>query len=71
VRAPLLSLFVGQRLRPVITTERREDVEALRVLIEEDEVTPVVGRTFPLPEAADALRYLEQGHATGKIVVTV
>ena len=40
-------------------------------LIERGDVTPVVGRTFPLVEAADALRLIEGGHAAGKVVVTV
>ena len=40
-------------------------------LVEAGEVTPVVGKTYPLVEAADAIRELERGHATGKIVVTV
>jgi NADPH:quinone reductase-like Zn-dependent oxidoreductase len=71
VRAPLLSLFVGQRLRPVVTIERRQDLVALRDLIEEGKVTPVVARTFSLPEAPDAIRYLAEGHSAGKVVVTV
>jgi len=71
VRAPLLSLVVGQSLRPVITAERREDLVAVRDLIEDGALTPVVDRTFALPQAADAIRYLERGHAAGKVVVTV
>jgi NADPH:quinone reductase-like Zn-dependent oxidoreductase len=71
VRAPLLSLFVGQTLRPVITVERREDLVAFRALLDDGRVTPAVGRTFALPEAASAIRYLEQGHAAGKVIVTV
>ena len=71
VRAPLLSLFVGQRLRPVVATETQADLDALRELIEAGSVTPVVDRTFALNEAADAVRYLERGHAAGKVVVTV
>ena len=71
LRAPLLSLFVGQRLRPVVATEPHADLEALRELIEAGSVTPVVDRTFALNEAADAVRYLERGHSAGKVVVTV
>jgi NADPH:quinone reductase-like Zn-dependent oxidoreductase len=71
LRAPLLSLFTGQRMRPVVSKENRADLVALRALIEEGKVTPVVDRTFSLPEAADAVRYLEKGHASGKVVVTV
>ena len=71
LRAPLLSLFVGQRFRPVVATEPHADLEALRELIEAGSVTPVVDRTFALSEAADAVRYLERGHSAGKVVVTV
>lgn len=71
LRAPLLSLFVGQHLRPVVATEPHADLEALRELIEAGSVTPVVDRTFALTEAADAVRYLERGHSSGKVVVTV
>jgi NADPH:quinone reductase-like Zn-dependent oxidoreductase len=71
LRAPLVSLFVGQRLRGLATKIKREDLVTLTELIEAGSVTPVVDRTYPLIEAADAIRYLEEGHARGKIVVTV
>ncbi len=71
LRAPLLSAVTRQRLRPVISKENGEDLRALAELIERGDVTPVVGRTYPLIEAADAIRYLEGGHAAGKVVVTV
>jgi NADPH:quinone reductase-like Zn-dependent oxidoreductase len=71
LRAPILSLFTKQRLRPVVSAEKGEDLRALAELIERGDVTPHVGRTFPLVEASDAIRYLEQGHAAGKVVVTV
>jgi NADPH:quinone reductase-like Zn-dependent oxidoreductase len=71
LRAPILSVFTRQRLRPVVSKEKGDDLRALAELIERGAVTPVVGRTFPLIEAADAIRHLEGGHATGKVVVTV
>jgi NADPH:quinone reductase-like Zn-dependent oxidoreductase len=71
LRGPLLSLFTGQKMRPVISKETREDLVTLRDLIEAGAVTPVVGRTFALGEAAEAVRYLAEGHARGKIVITV
>ena len=71
VRAPVLSLFVGQRLRSLIGAVRADDLQVLRELIEAGKVTPVVDRTFPLSEVAEAIRYLREGHARGKIVVTV
>ncbi len=71
LRAPLLSLFTGQTFRPVNATAKRDDLETLAALIEKGELRPVIDRTFTLPEAADAIRYLEEGHAAGKIVVTI
>jgi len=43
----------------------------LKQLIEAGKVTPVIDRTYPLSEAAEAMRYLEEGHARGKVVITV
>jgi NADPH:quinone reductase-like Zn-dependent oxidoreductase len=71
LRAPLVSLFVGQRLRGLATTERLEDLQRLAGLIESGQVTPVIDRTYPLIEAPDAIRYLEQGHPRGKVVIVV
>ena len=71
LRAPLVSLFVGQRLRALNTKLTQEDLLALKELIEGGKVTPVIDRTYPLSESADALRYLEAGHAQGKVVISV
>jgi NADPH:quinone reductase-like Zn-dependent oxidoreductase len=71
LRAPMLSLFSGQRLRPVISKEKVEDLRTLAGMVEAGTVTPVVGRTYPLIETPEAIRELERGHARGKIVVTV
>ena len=71
LRAPLLSLVTGQRLRPVVSKEKLEDLQALAELIEAGKVTPVIDRTYPLIEAPEAIRYLEQGHPGGKVVITV
>jgi NADPH:quinone reductase-like Zn-dependent oxidoreductase len=62
---------VRQRLRPLPDKWNREHLLAVTELIESGKVTPVVGRTFPLADTAAGLRYLEQGHARGKVVVTV
>jgi NADPH:quinone reductase-like Zn-dependent oxidoreductase len=67
----VVSLFVGQRLRGLATKVKREDVIALTELVEAGTLRPVIDRTYPLIEAPDAIRYLEEGHAAGKIVVTV
>ena len=70
-RAPLLSIFVGQKLRWFVSPERQEDLEALVDMAAAGKLTPAVDRTFQLPEAADAVRYWESGRARGKVVVTV
>jgi NADPH:quinone reductase-like Zn-dependent oxidoreductase len=54
-----------------MTRERGDDLRALAELIEEGKVTPVVGRTYALPDAAEAIREVERGHAAGKLVVTI
>ncbi len=71
MRAPLLSLFVGQRLRPVVAKDRSSDLEVLRRYIEAGDVTPAVDRTYPLNEVPAAIRHLRTGDVRGKLVVTV
>jgi len=71
LRAPLVSLFVGQRMRGLATKITHDDLVTLTELIEVGTLTPVIDRTYPLIEAPDAIRYLAQGHAAGKIVITV
>ncbi|MDQ4082260.1 MAG: zinc-binding dehydrogenase, partial [Actinomycetota bacterium] len=51
--------------------QRKEDLERLCELLETSTVTPVVDRTFPLDEVPDAIRYLREGRARGKVVITV
>ena len=71
LRAPLLSLFVGQRLDWLNSKVSVEDLQALNELIEAGKVTPVVGHTYLLPEAPEAIRHLATGHAGGKLVIAV
>ena len=54
----------------MLATVRAEDLEYLRGLIEAGKVRPIIDRTVPLAEAAAAVRYLEQPHARGKVVIT-
>jgi NADPH:quinone reductase-like Zn-dependent oxidoreductase len=62
---------VRQNLRTFIAMVRREDLLFLKELIEAGKVTPVIDRTYPLRDAAEAVRYLAQGRARGKVVITV
>jgi NADPH:quinone reductase-like Zn-dependent oxidoreductase len=69
--AIVLSRIVRQRLRPFIAAVRRDDLAYLGQLIEAGAVTPVIDRSYPLSEISNAFRYLEAGHAHGKVVITV
>jgi NADPH:quinone reductase-like Zn-dependent oxidoreductase len=71
IRAMLLSPFVGQRLGTFVSSESAENLVALKELIEAGKVIPVIDRTFPLAEAPDAIRYVEQGRARGKVAITI
>ncbi|MHC3467317.1 NAD(P)-dependent alcohol dehydrogenase [Streptomyces sp. 7R007] len=72
LRGRLLAPFVrGQRLRELPAKQSKANLAELRRLAESGKVTPVVERTYPLGQAAEAIRHLEVEHARAKIVVTV
>ena len=73
LRVLALSPVVPQRLTMFIssTNKRQADLEALRQQIEAGHLTPIVGKTYPLPEVPEAIRHLEGGRAQGKIAITV
>jgi NADPH:quinone reductase-like Zn-dependent oxidoreductase len=71
LRAIALSRFVGQRLTTFVSNENHRDMLALKELIEAGEVTPVIDRSYPLAEVPQAMRYLEEGRARGKVVIEV
>jgi NADPH:quinone reductase-like Zn-dependent oxidoreductase len=71
VRAVVGNALVSQRLRPLPSRQNREELLAVTGLIEDGKLTPVVDRTYPLADTVEGLRPVEQGHARGKVVVTV
>jgi NADPH:quinone reductase-like Zn-dependent oxidoreductase len=71
LRAPVLSRFIGQRLRMLASKPNQDDLQVLRELIEAGKLRPLVGRTYPLGEVPEAMRALEAGKTRGKIVITV
>ena len=71
IRALLLSPFVGQKLGTFVSRENHEDMIVLKELIESGKVAPVIDRTYPLSQVPEAIRYLQEGHAQGKVVITV
>jgi NADPH:quinone reductase-like Zn-dependent oxidoreductase len=71
VKALVLSMFVRQQGRPFVAIPTNKDLVALKELVESGKVTPVIDRTYPLSETPEAFRYLDEGHAQGKVVITV
>jgi NADPH:quinone reductase-like Zn-dependent oxidoreductase len=71
LRASALSPFVSQKLGTFVSSENREDLLVLTELIESGQVTPAVDRIYPLREAAAAMRHMLDGHARGKVVITL
>ncbi len=71
LKALLVSRFVSQKLVPFLTKRSKDDLVVLKDLIEAGKVTPVIDRRYPLSEVPEAIRYLEEGHAQGKVVITV
>ena len=71
LRAPLLSLFVGQELGGLICSENAEDLQVLKEFAEAGTIVPAVDRAYPLSEVPKAIRHLAQGQVRGKVVITV
>jgi NADPH:quinone reductase-like Zn-dependent oxidoreductase len=70
ITAFVSSLFVRQQGRPYLSVPKLKDLTFLKELIEAGKVTAAIDRTYPLSDAADAFRYLGNGHARGKVVIT-
>ncbi|HEY4813886.1 MAG TPA: NAD(P)-dependent alcohol dehydrogenase [Chthoniobacterales bacterium] len=71
ITALVLSRFVSQNLTGLLARTRKEDLTVMHQLMEAGKVTPVIDRCYRLSEVPEAIRYLEQGHARGKVVITV
>ena len=64
-------MFSRQHLRPFTSIGKRQDLLTLGDMLSTGQVTPVIDRTYPLDEAAEALRYVGAGHTRGKVVVAI
>jgi NADPH:quinone reductase-like Zn-dependent oxidoreductase len=72
IKATLIRPFVGQHYDVLMAdANRTQDLDALAELMRSGHVTPVIDRTYALVDAAEAMRYLEQGHARGKIIIRI
>ena len=71
IRAMLASMVVRQQASPSVKTQNRDDLIALKSLIEAGRVTPVIDRTYPLTRTPEAIGHVAEGHARGTVVITV
>ena len=69
LKAFVFSLFLRRQGRPYVSMPNHKDLVLLKELIEGDKVKPVIDRTYPLSETPEAFRYLDKGHARGKVVI--
>ncbi len=69
--APVISARASQTLTFFMSDTSAADLAALREYLADGTVTPVIDRTYPLADTATAIRYLEEGHAGGKVIVTM
>lgn len=69
IKAYILSAFMRQHARPFLSVPNVEDLLYIKDLIESGKVMPVIDRTYPINETPEALRYLEEEHAQGKVVI--
>ena len=67
----LLSLIGGKKFRSVLAKIKKADLDFLKDLVDAGKIVPVIDRRYPLAAAAEAIRYLEEGHAKGKVVLTL
>jgi NADPH:quinone reductase-like Zn-dependent oxidoreductase len=71
IKALLVSPFVSQKMGMMMAELNHNDLAFLADLMQSGKVTPVIDRTYKLADLGDAIRYLEQGHARGKVIITV
>jgi NADPH:quinone reductase-like Zn-dependent oxidoreductase len=71
IKALLLTPFVSQQFEPLLAKFNPEDLRTLGELMQSGKLTPVIDRQYPLAEVRTAMRYVEAGHAHGKVVLNV
>jgi NADPH:quinone reductase-like Zn-dependent oxidoreductase len=71
IKGLMLSPFVSQKFGMILAELNKNDLATLGTLMQSGKVTPVIDRRYKLSETPEALRYLEEGHARGKVVLTV
>ena len=71
IKRLVLARFMSQKLLSLLTKFSREDLNLMSELMEAGKVRPVIDRRYKLSEVPSAIRYLEEGHARGKVVITL
>jgi NADPH:quinone reductase-like Zn-dependent oxidoreductase len=71
LKMPVLSWFVSQKLVLLLARRSKEDLTIMRELMEAGKVTPVIDKRYRSSEVPEAIRYLAEGHARGKVVITM
>ena len=71
IAALVLSRFVSHKLVPILARSNKNDLTTIGELIASGKITPVIDRRYKLSEVPEALHYLEEGHARGKVVITM
>ncbi len=67
----VLSPFISQKMGMMMADPSQKDLTTLADMMQAGTIKPVIDRTYPLSQIADAIRYLEEGHARGKVIITV
>ena len=71
-QGPLISMTGSKKMGNMgVAKPNQNDLVIMKELLEAGKVKPVIDRCYPLSEVPDAIRYLEEGHAKGKVVITV
>jgi NADPH:quinone reductase-like Zn-dependent oxidoreductase len=68
---PLLSMISSKKMGILMHKPNIDDLDIMNTLFEEDKVIPVIDKHFPLSQGAEAMRYYGEGHAKGKVVITM
>ena len=71
LQGPIISIRGSKKMGNMLVKPNKNDLVFLKELIEAGKVVPVIDRSYPLSDVSDAFRYLEEGHAQGKVVIIV
>jgi NADPH:quinone reductase-like Zn-dependent oxidoreductase len=71
ILGPVISMTGSKKMGNFLATANHNDLLFIKELLEDSKIVPVIDKRYPLSEVAEAIRYLEEGHAKGKVVITV